>query len=65
MRELESLNIKVVNTSFLYESEPMYVADQDPFLNAVVMVRSITALASAGSHGICNRRRRSRNRPSF
>jgi hypothetical protein len=29
----------VVDTSFLYESQPMYVVDQQPFLNAVCKVR--------------------------
>ena len=31
---------RVVDTSFLYESEAMYVVHQAPFLNAVVQVRS-------------------------
>ncbi|CAN6619184.1 folic acid synthesis protein Fol1p [Trichomonascus vanleenenianus] len=34
--ELNSRNIKILATSSLYESEPMYVTDQDRFLNGVV-----------------------------
>ncbi|KAJ2783283.1 trifunctional dihydropteroate synthetase [Coemansia javaensis] len=30
----------VVETSFLYETAPMYLADQPPFLNAAVLVRT-------------------------
>lgn len=42
LRMLESHDqIDVVATSFLYESEPMYLAQQDPFLNAVIKVSRI------------------------
>ena len=45
LRELENGGLdggetRVVDTSFLYESEAMYVTEQDKFLNAVVKVRS-------------------------
>lgn len=38
LRELEAASnaTKVVDTSFLYESEAMYIVDQAKFLNAVV-----------------------------
>jgi dihydroneopterin aldolase/2-amino-4-hydroxy-6-hydroxymethyldihydropteridine diphosphokinase/dihydropteroate synthase len=44
LKELESIQLggektRVVDTSFLYESEAMYVVDQAKFLNAVVRVR--------------------------
>lgn len=35
---LESEMVQVIDTSFLYETEPMYVTDQPPFLNAVIKV---------------------------
>jgi len=31
--------ISVSGTSFLYESDPMYVVDQDKFLNCAITVR--------------------------
>lgn len=39
LKELDaSGSTKVIDTSFLYESEAMYVEDQAKFLNAVVKV---------------------------
>lgn len=40
LRELERRQdvITVSRTSFLYESDPMYVEDQDKFLNCAIMV---------------------------
>ena len=35
-----SASLSVVNTSFLYETAPMYVADQPSFLNCACIVRS-------------------------
>lgn len=37
-KALRLLNQKVVRTSFLYETAPMYVLDQPPFLNGVVEI---------------------------
>lgn len=37
-RELNSAGIKVLRTSALYETQPMYVVDQDPFINGVCEV---------------------------
>lgn len=37
-RELTSAGIQVLRTSALYETQPMYVADQDPFINGVCEV---------------------------
>lgn len=36
--EMERANIRVKRTSSLFETEPMYVLDQDPFLNGVCEV---------------------------
>jgi dihydroneopterin aldolase/2-amino-4-hydroxy-6-hydroxymethyldihydropteridine diphosphokinase/dihydropteroate synthase/2-amino-4-hydroxy-6-hydroxymethyldihydropteridine diphosphokinase/dihydropteroate synthase len=39
LRELQIRGIgKLIDTSFLYESSPMYVLDQPPFLNSVIKV---------------------------
>ena len=37
-RELTTAGIKVRRTSALYETQPMYVVDQDPFINGVCEV---------------------------
>lgn len=42
LRELGKEQIKVVDTSFLYESEAMYHEEQNQFLNAAVKVRRIS-----------------------
>ena len=34
-------SLTIVNTSFLYESAPMYVTDQPSFLNCACVVRSV------------------------
>jgi len=40
--ELDSMNgVNVTRTSRLYESEPMYVEDQDRFINGVIEVRRL------------------------
>jgi len=39
-RELTSAGIQVLRTSALYETQPMYVVDQDPFINGVCEVGS-------------------------
>lgn len=46
LRDLESHanNFKIRDTSFLYESEPMYVLDQDRFLNCAILVRMALSL---------------------
>ena len=36
-------SIELINTSRLYESEPMYVEDQDRFINGVIEVKSSLA----------------------
>lgn len=36
--EMERANIKVKRTSSLFETAPMYVVDQDPFINGVCEV---------------------------
>lgn len=37
--EMERAHIKVKRTSSLFETAPMYVLDQDPFMNGVCEVR--------------------------
>ncbi|CDZ97869.1 dihydropteroate synthase [Phaffia rhodozyma] len=34
-------NFRLVDTSFLYESEPMYVEDQDRFLNGAIIIETL------------------------
>ncbi|KAI5479872.1 hypothetical protein MNV49_002430 [Pseudohyphozyma bogoriensis] len=48
LKELEEQSVggdktKVVETSFLYESEPMYVTDQAPFLNGAIKIETTLA----------------------
>lgn len=43
VRELESRGVKTIDTSRLYESDPMYVTDQEVFLNGVLEVRTSLA----------------------
>lgn len=43
-KEMEARGIRIVKTSNLYETEPMYVKDQDTFLNGACKVSS-SALA--------------------
>ncbi|KAF8510154.1 Dihydropteroate synthase-like protein [Gautieria morchelliformis] len=42
LREMERRHevIKITGTSFLYESQPMYVEDQDKFLNCAIMAET-------------------------
>lgn len=40
-RELNSAGVQVLRTSALYETQPMYVVDQDPFINGVCEVRAL------------------------
>ncbi|KAF8576275.1 Dihydropteroate synthase [Ramaria rubella] len=42
LRQMEGRHeiITITGTSFLYESEPMYILDQDKFLNCVIMVET-------------------------
>ena len=40
-RELTAAGIAVLRTSALYETQPMYVVDQDPFINGVCEVRTL------------------------
>ena len=42
-----STSLAVVNTSFLYETEPMYVTDQPSFLNCACIVRSFQLYAAS------------------
>lgn len=37
--EMDRMGIKVKRTSSLFETTPMYVLDQDPFINGVCEVR--------------------------
>lgn len=39
----QSLDMRILRTSSLYETEPMYVEDQDRFLNGACLVRKIIA----------------------
>lgn len=39
--EAEKPVVQVVNTSFMYETAPMYVTDQPSFINCACMVSSI------------------------
>lgn len=43
-REMDARGIKVTKTSSLWETEPMYYADQDRFVNGVCEVRAHTRL---------------------
>ncbi|KAH7106826.1 Dihydropteroate synthase [Auriculariales sp. MPI-PUGE-AT-0066] len=40
LRQLEANNVKVLSTSFLYETKPMYVEDQAQFLNGACLVET-------------------------
>jgi dihydroneopterin aldolase/2-amino-4-hydroxy-6-hydroxymethyldihydropteridine diphosphokinase/dihydropteroate synthase len=42
-----STSLAVVNTSFLYETAPMYVTDQPSFLNCACIVRSFQLYAAS------------------
>ncbi len=42
-----STSLAVVNTSFLYETAPMYVTDQPNFLNCACIVRSFQLYAAS------------------
>lgn len=42
-----SMSLAVVNTSFLYETAPMYVTDQPSFLNCACIVRSFQLHAAS------------------
>lgn len=44
-REMEARGIRIIRTSSLFETAPMYVTDQEPFFNGVCEV-SITVLQS-------------------
>ena len=46
-RELDARGIKVKRTSSLWETEPMYVLDQDRFVNGACEVCSTTFSAQA------------------
>jgi dihydroneopterin aldolase/2-amino-4-hydroxy-6-hydroxymethyldihydropteridine diphosphokinase/dihydropteroate synthase len=39
----ENATVAVVNTSFMYESAPMYVTDQPSFINCACMASRITS----------------------
>jgi 7,8-dihydro-6-hydroxymethylpterin-pyrophosphokinase len=39
-------DVKIVDTSFLYETLPMYVQDQPRFVNGACLVRVLTTLSS-------------------
>lgn len=41
LKELDKLQVKLIETSFLYESDAMYLEDQPKFLNAVVVVETL------------------------
>ena len=43
-REMDSQGIKITRTSSLYETEPMYLEDQAPFINGVCEVSHIPCL---------------------
>jgi dihydroneopterin aldolase/2-amino-4-hydroxy-6-hydroxymethyldihydropteridine diphosphokinase/dihydropteroate synthase len=47
MEQGTSTSIAVVNTSFLYETAPMYVTDQPSFLNCACIVRSFQLYAAS------------------
>jgi len=47
-----STSLAVVNTSFLYETAPMYVTDQASFLNCACIVRSFQLLYAASSQSL-------------
>jgi dihydroneopterin aldolase / 2-amino-4-hydroxy-6-hydroxymethyldihydropteridine diphosphokinase / dihydropteroate synthase len=42
-------NLAIVNTSFLYETAPMYVTDQPSFLNCACIVRLFSLIRGTGS----------------
>lgn len=43
LKEMKSRGIKILRTSSLWETAPMYVTDQDLFLNGVVEVCLLTS----------------------
>ena len=43
--ELSKMSLTVVDTSFMYETMPMYVTDQPAFINCTCAVRSFTSTA--------------------
>lgn len=43
-------SIDVVNTSFLYETAPMYVTDQPSFINGACLVSIINSLVSLSEY---------------
>lgn len=44
----QNANVDVVDTSFIYETAPMYVTDQPPFLNCACIVRLSYEFSLAG-----------------
>ena len=50
--EVKNPVVDVVDTSFLYESAPMYVTDQPSFINCACMVSSILASRDASDASI-------------
>lgn len=39
----EGAHVSIVDTSFMYETAPMYVTDQPMFINCACLVRFVTA----------------------
>ena len=52
-RQYGSASLAVVNTSFLYETAPMYVTDQPNFLNCACIVRSFQPCAASSQSRPC------------
>jgi 2-amino-4-hydroxy-6-hydroxymethyldihydropteridine diphosphokinase/dihydropteroate synthase len=47
LKEMEKRQLKIKSVSALYETDPMYVTNQDTFLNGVCEVSQNTALSNA------------------
>lgn len=48
--EMDRANIKVKRTSSLFETAPMYVLDQDPFMNGVCEVGQCRSIQEIRKH---------------
>ena len=40
LQEMSSQTVKIKNTSFLYETSPMYITEQSPFLNGMIEIET-------------------------
>jgi 7,8-dihydro-6-hydroxymethylpterin-pyrophosphokinase len=54
-REMDSRGIRITRTSSLWETEPMYVLDQERFINGVCEVGCCVSLSFSLSLSLCMR----------